>query len=148
MNNNSGGTPVPIIMDLKECASHLGITPRTLRRRIDEDGYPHFYVGKKLRFDLVEVIQYAKNYSPQRAPTSVPGILARPVKVRARRMIVSDNGPHTFHFGNKRTVRIPRMTYDIAHIDYIDNEVGEWVGLTLLLEAEFVEQESLQDYIV
>ena len=49
-------------LDIEELALKLGVHSRTIRRRIQSDGLPHYRVGAVYRFDLEEVLEWLRSH--------------------------------------------------------------------------------------
>lgn len=53
----------PELMNSRQCAAWLGITPSALRTRVSEAGLPHHKRGGRLYFDRKELTEYLLNGS-------------------------------------------------------------------------------------
>ena len=50
-----GHTGLPHLIDVATLAEHLGLTERTIRRKVAGGEIPHFKLGNSIRFDPVEI---------------------------------------------------------------------------------------------
>ena len=46
------------LLNLKDAAAYLGLSKRTLRRKIDQRALPFYKVGRLVRFDLIDLKEY------------------------------------------------------------------------------------------
>lgn len=55
--NGSGGghDGLPHLIDVATLAEHLGLTERTIRRRVAQGEIPYYKLGNSIRFDPVEI---------------------------------------------------------------------------------------------
>lgn len=50
-----GHTGLPHLIDVATLAEHLGLTERTIRRKVADGEIPHYKLGNSIRFDPVEI---------------------------------------------------------------------------------------------
>ncbi|HSH44854.1 MAG TPA: helix-turn-helix domain-containing protein [Longimicrobiales bacterium] len=60
------------LWDIEDVARFLRVSDRTVRRRMEEDGLPHRWIGGKLRFIASEVRAWVLD-QPGKAPTADEG---------------------------------------------------------------------------
>ncbi len=46
---------LPHLIDVATLAEHLGLTERTIRRKVAQGEIPHYKLGNSIRFDPVEI---------------------------------------------------------------------------------------------
>ena len=54
-NGVAGGHDLPHLIDVATLAEHLGLTERTIRRKVADGEIPHYKLGTSIRFDPVEI---------------------------------------------------------------------------------------------
>ena len=60
-NGVAGGHDVlPHLIDVATLAEHLGLTERTIRRKVAQGEIPHYKIGNSIRFDPVEIEAWLK----------------------------------------------------------------------------------------
>lgn len=151
-----------MVFNHTELAEYLGVSERTLWRRVASLRIPKIKIGIRVFYDPIEVVEHLRRLRGKKklvmgvdeqehlenlGEVLIDGELAGPLKVRADSVILSPSAAHVFQFG-KMDIRFPRMSYEIVHIEEVDNELGLWVGVTLLLEALIVDMHSLREYVV
>ncbi len=52
---DDGHTGLPHLIDVATLAQHLGVTERTIRRKVADGEIPHYKLGHSIRFDPVEI---------------------------------------------------------------------------------------------
>ena len=52
---DDGHTGLPHLIDVATLAEHLGLTERTIRRKVADGEIPHYKLGNSIRFDPVEI---------------------------------------------------------------------------------------------
>ena len=58
LNGNRGDhghTGLPHLIDVATLSEHLGLTERTIRRKVADGEVPHYKLGNSIRFDPVEI---------------------------------------------------------------------------------------------
>jgi len=50
-----GHNGLPHLIDVATLAEHLGLTERTIRRKVAQGEIPHYKLGNSIRFDPVEI---------------------------------------------------------------------------------------------
>lgn len=50
-----GQRGLPHLIDVATLAEHLGLTERTIRRKVADGEIPHYKLGNSIRFDPVEI---------------------------------------------------------------------------------------------
>ncbi len=64
------------LLTLKEMAERLSISTKTLTNRVNQFGYPHYLVGRMMRFDEHEVKEFifTADPKPEKSPRFQPTI--------------------------------------------------------------------------
>ena len=55
-----GHNGLPHLIDVATLAAHLGLTERTIRRKVAQGEIPHYKLGNSIRFDPVEIQAWLK----------------------------------------------------------------------------------------
>ena len=55
-----GHDGLPHLIDVAILAAHLGLTERTIRRKVAQGEIPHYKLGNSIRFDPVEIQAWLK----------------------------------------------------------------------------------------
>ena len=55
-----GHNGLPHLIDVATLAVHLGLTERTIRRKVAQGEIPHYKIGNSIRFDPVEIEAWLK----------------------------------------------------------------------------------------
>lgn len=59
-NGVAGGHDLPHLIGVATLAEHLGLTERTIRRKVAQGEIPHYKIGNSIRFDPVEIEAWLK----------------------------------------------------------------------------------------
>lgn len=149
------------LLNTVEMGAVFRVSGRTFQRRVNALRIPKFRVGRKIFFDPYEVVEHIRRLRNRRGRTQLEQDeynkslleelsevnMAGPLRVRADMAKTSPSGAHIFCFG-KTEVIFPRQSFDIAHIDQLDNELGLWIGVTLVVSGMLVDFYSLREYMV
>ena len=54
------GSAMPVLVDIREVAAHLGVTVRHVRRLVAERRIPYVKWGNLLRFDTAEIAEWVR----------------------------------------------------------------------------------------